>query len=67
MTGLVFDPEDPAGMYFKNALLTYLERGEYAPAPEWSVADLKKRLVTPPAEKRTVSVRIDEGGRPVYD
>jgi hypothetical protein len=67
MTGLSFDQTDPAGMYFRNALLEYLSRGEYGPAPEWSAADLKERIAHPFRGKRTVAVRIDEGGRPVYD
>ena len=67
MTGLVFDPADPAGMYFRNALLEYLSRGEYGPAPEWPAADLKERMDHPFTGKQTVAVRIDEGGRPVYE
>ncbi len=64
MTGLVLADDEPAGRFLKHELLSYLDGGAFADAPEWSVTDLKQRLNRDWAVRKR-EIALDAGGRPL--
>ena len=63
--GFRLTDEDPAAVWMKQILLEYLEQQDYAPAPEWSVEQLKQRLDAESLSPVMLGKKIDAGGRPV--
>ena len=64
MCGLRLDRNDPAGAFLEGEIISYLEKGDFVPAPSWSPDDLGKRLASGPVSSRR-PVAVDAGGRPL--
>ena len=63
--GFRLTDDDPAAVWMKQILLEYLERHDYAPAPEWSEEQLRRRLDAEPVSPVMLGKKIDAGGRPI--
>ena len=56
--------DDPAAVWMKHILLEYLEKHDYAPAPEWPPEKLARRLDPESAGSASLGRKMDAGGRP---
>ena len=62
--GLHLDADDPAARYLKQVLISYLDGGKFASAPQWTPSELKARCgrTFPPFR---LGRKVDAGGRPI--